>query len=158
MAKGRPTKFNDQIKDAMLALYEKGRTDNQVAKAIGVTPRTLRNWRGKHPSFGVIVKDFKNIADEMVVGSLFQRAVGYTHPEEKIFCTKDGAIVRAKTKKHYPPDVQAALRWLENRQPKKWRNKTEVENTGAIELKLSLADKMARARARSRKADGKKED
>ena len=29
---------------------------------------------------------------------------------------------------HYPPDTTAAIFWLKNRQPGKWRDKKEVEN------------------------------
>lgn len=158
MGKGRPTKFNDALKDAMLALYKQGRTDSQVAKAIGVTPKTLRNWRGKHPSFGVVVQDMKNVADAMVEASLFARATGYSHPEDKFF-QYEGMILKERTTKHYPPDVQAAQFWLKNRQPKRWRDKTEVETSGEINIKMTLAERMARARSRAAgKPDDEKED
>ncbi|MHB1956052.1 MAG: hypothetical protein ACYCOU_20160, partial [Sulfobacillus sp.] len=29
------------------------------------------------------------------------------------------------TEKHYPPDTQAAMFWLRNRQPERWKEKTE---------------------------------
>ena len=32
--------------------------------------------------------------------------------------------------RHYPPDTQAAWRWLRNRQPTWWRDKVKLEHTG----------------------------
>jgi hypothetical protein len=52
---------------------------------------------------------------------LYQRAVGYTHDEEKIFL-HEGKAVRVKTKKHYAPDATSAIFFLKNRQPQLWRD------------------------------------
>jgi len=40
------------------------------------------------------------------------------------------------TVKHYPPDTTAAIFWLKNRQPAKWREKQEVETTIKVEQPL----------------------
>ena len=53
---------------------------------------------------------------------MYQRACGYTHPEEQLFQFR-GEVIRAKTTKHYPPDTEAAKFWLRNRHPGKWRDK-----------------------------------
>jgi hypothetical protein len=65
------------------------------------------------------------VADSQVAEKLFQRGMGYTHDEEKIFLY-EGQPVRVQTKKHYPPDTQAASLWLRNRQPDKWRDRTDI--------------------------------
>ncbi len=108
----------------MLALYKKGKTDAQVAEIIGVSVRTIHNWKGKNPSFFHSLKDAKQIADELVEASLFSRATGYSHKAEEIFCAF-GRVTRVKTVKQYPPDTTAAIFWLKNRQPARWR---EIEN------------------------------
>lgn len=118
---GRPTKFNISLSAKIAALYGAGKTDKQVADAIGVAVRTLQYWKASQPEFLHSLKEGKDVADELVVSSLFRRATGYTHPEEKIF-QFEGRVVRAKTSKHYPPDVTAAIYWLKNRRPEEWRD------------------------------------
>jgi hypothetical protein len=57
---------------------------------------------------------------------LYQKALGYSHPEDKIFIC-DGDPVIVPTIKHYPPDTMAASLWLRNRKSSKWKDKTETD-------------------------------
>lgn len=125
---GRHSKFNEALRETILRLYKAGKTDKQVADIIGVSRRTLINWRGKNDSFLHSVKEAKQIADELVEASLFSRATGYSHPEEKIF-QYEGQIITHKTVKQYAPDTTAAIFWLKNRQPKRWRDRQEIDLT-----------------------------
>lgn len=118
---GRPSKFSEALLEKIKSLYETGATDAQVARSIGVSKRTIENWKGRHPEFLHSIKESKEIADDLVEASLFSRAVGYSFLTEKIFCYH-GQIVRAKTIKHHIPDVTAQIFWLKNRQPKRWRD------------------------------------
>jgi hypothetical protein len=63
----------------------------------------------------------------MVASKLFHRAIGYEHPEDKIF-NNNGEEMVVPTIKHYPPDTTAAIFWLKNRQPDKWRDRQEIDN------------------------------
>ena len=58
--------------------------------------------------------------------SFHKRACGYDIKTEKIFCFQ-GEVIRAETTRHIPPDPGAALNWLKNRQPDKWRDKSSLE-------------------------------
>jgi hypothetical protein len=49
--------------------------------------------------------------------------------------TKDGEIVRAKTKTYFPPDPKSMIMWLTNRRPKEWRER--LEHVGADGEKLA---------------------
>ena len=124
----RPSKFNIALSEKMIELYNKGKTDRQVAEIIGVSERTITNWKASNPGFLLSLKEAKQGADDLVEASLFSRAIGYTNPEEKIFCDKDGNIIRAPTLKHYAPDVTAQIFWLKNRRPELWRDKIEISN------------------------------
>lgn len=117
----RPRKFNEQLRDTMLKLYAEGKTDAQVAKIIGVSRATIFNWKGRDPELLDTIKESKSIADDLVEASLFARATGYKHKEEKIFTTIGGNIIRVPVMKHYPPDVTAGIFWLTNRQPDRWK-------------------------------------
>lgn len=110
----------------MLALYAAGKTDEEVADIVGVTARAIYVWKGKHPEFFQSLKAAKAIADDLVEASLFQRAVGYSHPSEQIFCYKGGEV-RVPITKHYPPDVTAQIFWLKNRRPDLWRDAHVLE-------------------------------
>lgn len=154
MAKrGRKSTFNSKIQETILRLIQDGRTDDQIADVIGVSRRTLSNWKGKHPELLHAVREAKLSADELVEASLFSRAVGYTHAEEKVFC-HEGMITTHETQKHYPPDTTAAMFWLRNRQPKRWKEKTEgdvnVNNFG------NLSDEQLDAKIQDMLAKGKK--
>lgn len=123
---GRPSKFNDAIKEKMLQLFEQGKTNKEVAEIVGVHVRTIENWQAKHPDFLWALKEAKGIADDLIEASLFSRAAGYSHPEEKVF-QYEGQIITHETTKHYPPDTGAISLWLKNRRPKEWRERSEVD-------------------------------
>jgi hypothetical protein len=123
---GRPSSFNEKLGQLIIKLYKKGYTDRQVAKTIGVSRQALHNWKKKDPDFFYTIKEAKDIADEIVINSLYARATGYNVVEEKLFHSF-GKTVREKTLKHYPPDVAACIYWLNNRRPEEWRNSSRTE-------------------------------
>jgi len=127
---GQPTKFKEIYSEWAEKMSKLGATDKAMADFFGVPESTLNNWKKKFPDFKEAIKRGKEFADMDVADSLYQRAKGYSHDEELFFQYK-GKIISKKTTKHYPPDTTAALRWLENRQPDYWKNKTHLEATGA---------------------------
>lgn len=104
----------------------KNSTDVQLAQFFGVCENTINDWKKQFPEFGESVKKGKEIADSNVAASLYERAVGYSHPHEEIFY-KDGEVIRVPTVKHYPPDTAAAFIWLKNRQRGLWVDKPETK-------------------------------
>jgi hypothetical protein len=144
----RKTKFDESLKETMLELYRKGKTDAEVADIVGVCEKTINNWKGRHPKFLEALKESKEIADELVEASLFSRAVGYSHADVKVI-TSFGNIEIVPCTKYYPPDTTAAIFWLKNRQPERWREKMPGE--GDINITVTLAERVARARNRAGK-------
>ena len=86
----------------------------------------------------------KDSADEQVAQSLYNRAIGYSHPDVDIRVLKDPSgqqyVVQTPIVKHYPPDTQAAVWWLKNRQGAHWREKQEIAHTGNLNVILSADD------------------
>ena len=39
---------------------------------------------------------------------------------------------------HLPPDTNAAVRWLINRQPQRWRERKELDVSGSLEHRLAM--------------------
>lgn len=131
--RGRPPKYRAEFAEQARRLCLLGLTDLQLAGFFGVNEATLGRWKKAYPDFCMSMKSSKVEADTKVAESLYRRAMGYSHPEEKIFC-QEGAIIRAETLRHYPPDTTACFFWLKNRQPKYWRDKVEVQHEGDLRI------------------------
>lgn len=152
--RGRKSGFNEIIQATILRLIKDGKTEEQIAEIIGVSKTTLTNWKGKHPYFLYAVRESRLVADELVEAALFNRALGYSHPEEKVF-QYEGCIVTHEIKKHYPPDTQAAMFWLRNRQPDRWKEKTEGDVQVNNNLSFNgLSDEQLDAQIAKRLAKG----
>jgi hypothetical protein len=116
-----------------------GFTDIELADLLGVSPRTINNWKVEHVEFGAALKAGKDVSDQRVERSLFSRATGYEHDEVDIRVI-GGAIVQTPIRKFYPPDTTAAIFWLKNRKPGEWRDKQELEHTGNVTIQASPLD------------------
>ena len=128
MPPGQPTSYKPEYAEQAFKLCLLGATDAEMASFFDVSESTINNWKVAHPEFLESIRRGKAEADANVASSLYQRALGYSHPEDDIRVA-DGAIVITPTIKHYPPDTTAGIFWLKNRAPNKWREKTEI--TGA---------------------------
>lgn len=124
---GRPSDYDRVNLGQARTLAEKGFTDQELADFFDVAPSTIYLWKREHPEFSETLKLGKESADRKVERSLFERATGYSHPDTH-FATCDGLVVQTPTTKQYPPDTTAGIFWLKNRQPDKWRDKTEVQD------------------------------
>ena len=81
-----------------------GLTDEQLARNMGISTKTLYEWKKTHCEIREALKSGKDVADYEVENALFEMA-------------KSG-------------NVTAAIFWLKNRKPGKWRSKPENESDG----------------------------
>jgi len=125
MPAGQPTKYKIEYNEQARKHCLLGATDKQLSDLFNITEATLNNWKKNHPKFFESIKDGKERADQQVVESLFHRAKGYSHEEDKIF-NNNGEPMVVKTMKHYPPDATSAIFWLKNRRKEEWRDQKEV--------------------------------
>jgi hypothetical protein len=135
--RGRPSKFDPKMLAQAKFLARRGCTDRDLAEFFGVDEKTINTWKAKHPEFLQSLKAGKHESDTAVERSLYERAMGYSHPEDKIF-QYDGKPLVVPTVKHYPPDTVAAIFWLKNRRPERWREKVEHEVNGDLEITVSI--------------------
>lgn len=145
MAKG---KYADWLTEEGLLLIEgwarDGLTDEQIAQNIGITRSTLYEWKKKHSDISDALKKGKEVVDRIAENSLFKRVTGYEYEEvtkERIWNEKKGKYELVETKKvtkRQPPDTTAAIFWLKNRRPDRWRDKQEVNHSGAIDHGVDL--------------------
>lgn len=119
---GRPTKFKPEFIEQAHKLAVKGWTDAELANFFRVDPRTIYRWKLDNEEFCQALKDGKSAYDDRVERSLSQRAMGYSHPEEKVF-VHGGEVIKVEVTKHYPPDTTACIFWLKNRKPDEWSDR-----------------------------------
>lgn len=131
-AGGRPTKYDPKYCDEAVELVGFGATDEDLARHFDVNVDTIYEWKNVHPEFSEAIKDAKAKIDAKVERSLFERAMGYSCPET-VYATYKGKLSDAKVvTKHYPPETVAAIFWLKNRQPARWRDRQEMAIEGAV--------------------------
>lgn len=111
-----------------------GKTDDEIAKLIGISRSTLGEWKKKHEKIGEALSVGKDYADRLVENSLYRAALGYTVTNKKPIKTRhityengkkvkeDEVIEYAEETVHVDGDTKAIVFWLENRMPE-WRNK-----------------------------------
>jgi transcriptional regulator with XRE-family HTH domain len=125
--RGRKSEYQKEYADQALKLCLLGAIDKELAEFFSVSVQTLNKWKKDYPEFLESLKKGKNIADANVAYRLYNRAIGYNCKATK-FATTEGKITDSKEYiEHYPPDTTAAIFWLKNRQPEKWRDKKEVD-------------------------------
>ncbi len=108
---GRPAfNLSDELAAEIIALAEQGSTLDQIAAAVGIGITTLKKLKGQHADFAAALKGAKDIADDLVEGTLFQRAVG--------------------------GDTTACIFWLKNRRPERWRDVHKIDINGEVKLTL----------------------
>jgi len=129
---GAPTKYQEKYNDQARKLCLMGYTDPELADFFEVSLRSINNWKIEYPLFMQSLKLGKDIADAEVTASLYERAVGYSHTETKVF-NNQGEIMTHDVKRLYPPDPLSIKYWLNNRQPGKWREKVETDEMGNSE-------------------------
>lgn len=126
---GRPSKYKPEYADQARKLCLLGATDKELADFFEVAEDTINEWKRVHIEFSVSVKKGKDQADAEVADRLYQRALGFEHPEVDIRVVA-GGIVQTPITKIYAPDPTAAIFWLKNRQKDKWRDKIDHEHAG----------------------------
>lgn len=117
MARG---KFEYWLTEDGLTLLEgwarDGLTDEQIAHNIGITAKTLYEWKNKYSDICEALKKGKEVVDYEVENALLNKALA--------------------------GDVTAQIFWLKNRMKSKWRDKpVEYPQTSALQTAVTaLAD------------------
>ena len=129
-AGGRPTKYKDEYADLAYKYCLLGATNTDLAKFFEINEDTVNSWKFDYLEFSDAIKSGKEEADANVASRLYSRAMGYSH-KETITATYQGQITdHMDVDKHYAPDTTAAIFWLKNRQPAKWRDTQNIEIAG----------------------------
>ncbi len=118
-----------------------GLTDEQIAHNMGISRKTLAEWKKKYGDISDTLKKGKEVVDIQVENALLKKALGMKETVKKAIKVRevkynDGKRVSEKEHIEYvdeevfvPPDTTAQIFWLKNRKPDKWRDKVENVNT-----------------------------
>ena len=151
---GRPSKYKEEYCEQAEKLARLGATDKEMADFFGVTEQTLNNWKtdkdGNETPFFESLKRGKVEADARVVDSLYQRALGYSCREDKVFLVDKKPLI-VPMMKQYPPDTTAAIFWLKNRRPSEWRDRQDINVTGDMPADVSAKIEEIRAKYNDKK-------
>jgi hypothetical protein len=142
-----------------------GLTDEQIAKNIGVSRKTLYEWYKVHGDIKDAVKKGKAPVDQQVENALLKSALGHVVKLRKPIKVrtkkqlKDKGLIEeehieyAEEEVYIPPQTVAQIFWLKNRRPDKWREKptdaggVPEADTGTDPLTAALDETAARMEA-----------
>lgn len=109
--------------DTIEGLYREGATLAQIADYLGISEKTLCNYKNQHEELAEALKRGNQDAIYAVENSLFRSACGYMYEEQEV--TKSGAVVTVQ--KYAKPNVNAQIFFLKNRARDKWKDKVDHE-------------------------------
>ena len=124
-----PSAYKAEYAEQARKMCALGATDAELGEFFGVSRSTVSAWKTRHSAFGDAVAAGKSDADDRVEKSLYQCAVGYSHPDVHI-SHYQGEVTVTPITKHYPPNTTAAIFWLKNRRSAVWKEKVDHEHTG----------------------------
>ena len=135
MAKGKYEYWLSPDGLLLLEAYARdGLTDEQIAKNLDITPSTLYEWKRRYSEISEALKKGKEVVDIEVENALLKRSLGYSYEEKKVEVSEEGTKV-TKTIKEVVPDTTAQIFWLKNRRPEQWRDKQDIEHSGAVNVR-----------------------
>lgn len=127
---------------ALLELWAReGFGEERIAGEAGVSLKTLRQWRRRHPEIAAALEKGEG-SEARVEGSLLRRAVGYRYNEVTRELKKDAETGESRltvtkiVEKEVQPDTTALMFWLKNRKPELWRDKGGAPENAAAGVRI----------------------
>ncbi|HTG24018.1 MAG TPA: hypothetical protein VK681_28555 [Reyranella sp.] len=134
---GQPTLYKPEHCELAQNYCLLGAINEVLGDFFGVTGRTIGNWIATHPDFANAVYRGRAVADARVVRALFDRACGFSHQVSRttLYQGKEQTVTNRVS---YPPDTQACMFWLRNRQRHYWQARAEATYEPADDMAALL--------------------
>ena len=119
----RHSQFKTEWIDKAKELAQKGMTDKEIAKSLGISESALYRYQQRYVEFRKAINEGKVKPNEEVEAALYKRAIGYTMQLRRVvidpFTSKQTVTMQEE---HIPPNVTAQIFFLKNRVPEKWKD------------------------------------
>lgn len=131
-------KLSEREYDVIGQWARNGLLDKEIAERIGITADTLSVWKRKNEHLRTVLSTNRDISDAAAESALFKRVLGYPATEtiEELDPDTGKLRVTKRITKHIPPDTSAIQFYLKNRRPMEWRDRRELEVSGAVPVVL----------------------
>ena len=138
--RGRPSLYDPNTTPKMAgALANQGLTNEEIAKELGINVSTFYAWKAEYPDFSEKVQSGASSVDDRVENAFLKRALGYDLRLRKQVVV-GGSLEDAEYDVHIAPEPGAALNWLKNRRPEKWRDKQPEGQGNERRLNIVLSN------------------
>ena len=117
---------------------EAGHNDKELIALIGVSKRGFYDWKKNEPLFKSVLEVARKQAAVELVHTMIKTANGFHYTEEVV--DNKGRIVEVK--KYQPPNATAQTFLLKNWDRKKYRDRWDVEHSGAIPVIIKGEDEL----------------
>jgi hypothetical protein len=146
---GQPTLYKPEYIKLAHNYCLLGAANETLGDFFGVTRRTIQNWIATHPDFANAVYRGRGVADGVIVRALFDRAKGFSRKVTRTTIYKGEERTVTNTV-FYPPDTQACMLWLRNRQPEFWQAGAEAPlEPEVVDDVVALLDAVRESRRRA---------
>ena len=125
---GRPTKENQETKDTFIEYLKKYRCNpNKACKVVGISLRTVYNWRHKDPKFDMAIKDAQEELNYAVENNLVDAALDdkKQNTVAQIFYLKNN--MRNKYGEQIQHNIEVPPLWFQQKEPPKKIDVEEVK-------------------------------
>ena len=138
-----------ELREEILKYVRCGVENIKIAQLIGICEKSFYELLKHNKDLKIQVDECKLISNSAVENSIYNQAVGFWKEEEKVITlagglhgTSTSEIV--KYMRYYAPSFQAGKHWLNNRNPNRWKEKTElsvkVEDLSDAKLEETIRD------------------
>lgn len=138
--RGKKPMFTMALAERIYHCARFGMTGEQIGWTLGFSEDALSKWLKSSETFRNKYDDALNHADGVIERSFYHRAKGMKVTERTVEEVSEAGGVddhgtkledKKRTKKvvvekEIPPDTSAAIKWLMNRRPEKWRDNPNV--------------------------------
>lgn len=118
---------------------DNGLFDKQIAKNIGITQKTLIEWKDKYPTLRTMFLTARKAAVHEVVNALYRSALGF-HEKEQVIDNKGKKQI---VNKYYPPNVAAGIFLAKNWAAGEYKDKWDVDVNGKLPIVITGDDEIA---------------
>lgn len=128
--RGPDSQYAEHYLEEARELSMAGLTTSEIARELRVDRSTLYKWARLYPEFDVVMRGVPEAANERVVRSFYEQAVGYHYVEQQVIKVKNGdseSVEVVDVERYQPPNVTAGIFWLKNRRPHEWRDVKQIE-------------------------------